>query len=89
MHQHAFRCGLSCVFLKPVERTKTKLRQYNPTGRTDRPADGLSTSRNLPAPERLARPRQTLYEFIQGSPLRNVDIALPQRLPEKMREVRL
>ena len=39
--------------------------------------------------KRLAAPRQTLYEFVQNSPLRNTNLALPPRLPEKMREIRL
>jgi prevent-host-death family protein len=39
--------------------------------------------------QKLARPRQTLFEFIQGSPLRNLKLALPERLPEKMREISL
>jgi prevent-host-death family protein len=39
--------------------------------------------------QKLVRPRQTLFEFIQGSPLRNLKLALPQRLPEKMREISL
>jgi len=39
--------------------------------------------------QKLVRPRQTLFEFIQGSPLRNLKLALPQRQPEKMREIRL
>jgi prevent-host-death family protein len=39
--------------------------------------------------KRLAGPRQTLYEFVQSSPLQNTNLALPKRLPEKMREIRL
>ena len=39
--------------------------------------------------KRLTRPRQTLYEFIQNSPLRGLELELPQRLPEKMREINL
>jgi prevent-host-death family protein len=39
--------------------------------------------------KRLAGPRLTLYEFIQNSPLRNFTLELPQRLPEKNREVNL
>jgi len=39
--------------------------------------------------QKLVRPRQTLFEFIQSSPLRNLKLALPQRLPEKMREISL
>jgi prevent-host-death family protein len=39
--------------------------------------------------KRLVRPKQTLFEFIQDSPLRNFALELPQRLPEKMREINL
>ena len=39
--------------------------------------------------KRLVKPNQTLYEFIQSSPLRGLDLSLPQRLPEKMREIDL
>jgi prevent-host-death family protein len=39
--------------------------------------------------KRLAGPRQTLYEFMQSSPLRDTKLALPPRLPERMREIRL
>jgi len=39
--------------------------------------------------KKLVRPRQTLYEFIQKSPLRDVDLELPQRLPEEMRKINL
>jgi len=38
---------------------------------------------------RLVRPRQTLFDFIQTSPLRDFTLELPQRLPEKMREINL
>ena len=37
--------------------------------------------------KRLAGPGQTLFEFIQNSPLRDCALELPQRLPEKMREI--
>ena len=37
--------------------------------------------------KKLARPRQTLFEFIQNSPLRDLELELPQRQPENMREV--
>ena len=37
--------------------------------------------------KKLAGPRQTLFEFIQNSPLRDLNLELPQRQPEKMREV--
>ncbi|MCL2793081.1 MAG: type II toxin-antitoxin system prevent-host-death family antitoxin [Spirochaetaceae bacterium] len=39
--------------------------------------------------KKLIRPSQTLYEFIQKSPLRDVDLELPQRLQEEMREINL
>jgi len=39
--------------------------------------------------QKLVRPRQTLFEFIQSSPLRNLKLELPQRLPENMREISL
>ena len=39
--------------------------------------------------KKLVRPEKTLYEFMQSSPLRDFPIVLPQRLPEKMREVNL
>jgi len=39
--------------------------------------------------QKLVHPRQTLFEFIQSSPLRNLKLALPERLPEKMREISL
>jgi prevent-host-death family protein len=39
--------------------------------------------------QKLVRPRQTLFEFIQSSPLRDLELELPKRLPEKMREIRL
>ena len=39
--------------------------------------------------KKLVRPKQTLYEFIQNSPLRDIDLELPQRQPEKMREIAL
>jgi len=37
--------------------------------------------------KRLSNPNSSLYEFIQNSPLRNLSLELPQRLPEKDREV--
>jgi len=37
--------------------------------------------------QKLARPRQTLFAFIQSSPLRDLKLDLPKRLPEKMREI--
>jgi len=39
--------------------------------------------------QKLVHPRQTLFEFIQNSPLRNLELELPKRLPEKMRKIRL
>ncbi|MDR0300917.1 MAG: type II toxin-antitoxin system Phd/YefM family antitoxin [Treponema sp.] len=39
--------------------------------------------------KRLAGPKLTLYEFIQTSPLRDMSMELPPRLPEKDREVNL
>ena len=39
--------------------------------------------------KRLVRPRQTLFEFIQNSPLHDAPLELPQRLPEKMRDIDL
>jgi antitoxin Phd len=39
--------------------------------------------------KRLAGPNLSLYEFIQNSPLRGLSLELPQRLPEKNREVNL
>jgi len=36
---------------------------------------------------KLVRPKQTLYEFFQDSPLCDLKLALPKRLPEKMREI--
>ena len=39
--------------------------------------------------KKLVSPRQTLFEFIQNSPLRDLELELPQRQPENMREVLL
>jgi len=39
--------------------------------------------------KKLIRPDQTLFEFIQSSPLRDFELELPQRQPEKMRDVHL
>jgi prevent-host-death family protein len=39
--------------------------------------------------KKLTSPKQNLFEFIQSSPLRDIKLNLPQRLPEEMREVRL
>ena len=37
--------------------------------------------------KKLARPRQTLFQFIQDSPLRDLNLELPRRIPEKAREI--
>jgi prevent-host-death family protein len=39
--------------------------------------------------KKLVNPRQTLFEFIQSSPLRGLELELPSRQPEEMREVLL
>jgi prevent-host-death family protein len=39
--------------------------------------------------KKLTSPRQTLYEFLQDSPLRDIELELPERLPESMREISL
>jgi prevent-host-death family protein len=39
--------------------------------------------------QKLVRPRQTLFDFIQSSPLRDLELELPERLPEKMRKISL
>jgi prevent-host-death family protein len=39
--------------------------------------------------QRLAGPRLTLFEFIQNSPLRDLELELPKREAENMREVQL
>jgi len=39
--------------------------------------------------KKLTRPAQTIFEFIQNSPLRDFELELPQRQPEKMRDIRL
>jgi antitoxin Phd len=39
--------------------------------------------------KRIACPNLSLYEFIQNSPLRDLSLELPRRLPEKYREVNL
>ena len=39
--------------------------------------------------KKLVHPRQTLYEFIQKSPLCDSELELPPRLPEEMREINL
>ena len=37
--------------------------------------------------KKLSSPRQTLFEFIQNSPLRDINLELPPRQAEKTREV--
>jgi len=39
--------------------------------------------------KKLTTPRQTLFEFIQSSPLRDFELELPDRKAEKMRQVHL
>ena len=39
--------------------------------------------------QKLVRPRQSFFEFIQASPLRGLNLELPPRLPEKMRDINL
>jgi prevent-host-death family protein len=39
--------------------------------------------------KKLASPGLTLFEFIQNSPLRDINLELPKRVPEKIREVHL
>jgi len=39
--------------------------------------------------QRLSRPEQTLFEFIQNSPLRDQKLEFPKRQSEKMRNVSL
>jgi prevent-host-death family protein len=39
--------------------------------------------------KKLSSPRLTLFEFIQNSPLRDLDLQLPSRQPEENREVAL
>ena len=39
--------------------------------------------------KKTSGPKQTLFEFIQSSPLRGVSLKLPERLPEKIKELRL
>ena len=37
--------------------------------------------------KKLANPKPALYEFFKSSPLFNLELELPERLPEKPREV--
>jgi prevent-host-death family protein len=39
--------------------------------------------------KKLEGPKLTLFEFFQTSPLLDIELELPQRLPEKQREVQL
>jgi len=39
--------------------------------------------------KKLVRPQQTLYEFIQNSPFKDIKLSLPKRQPEEMRELDL
>ena len=39
--------------------------------------------------KKLVRPGQTLYDFLQDSPLHNYELELPARLPEKTRKISL
>ena len=39
--------------------------------------------------KKISSPPQTLYEFFQNSPFKDVELELPERLPEKMREIDL
>jgi len=39
--------------------------------------------------QKFVRPRQTFFEFIQSSPLRDFNLELPPRLPEKVRVINL
>jgi prevent-host-death family protein len=39
--------------------------------------------------QKLVRPRQGFFDFIQNSPLRDINLELPPRLPEEMRNINL
>jgi len=39
--------------------------------------------------QKLVRPRQKFFDFIQDSPLRDINLELPPRLPEEMRAINL
>jgi len=39
--------------------------------------------------QRLVRPKQTFFDFIQSSPLYGLNLELPARLPEEMRDINL
>ena len=44
---------------------------------------------SITAYKKLVNPKKTLFEFIQNSPLRDLELELPQRQPEAIREVSL
>ncbi|MDR0496172.1 MAG: type II toxin-antitoxin system Phd/YefM family antitoxin [Treponema sp.] len=44
---------------------------------------------SMEAYKKLIRPRQTLFEFIRDSPLYDLELELPPRLPEKIRKIDL
>ena len=44
---------------------------------------------SITAYKKFINPKQTLFEFIQNSPLRDTKLELPKRQPETMREVLL
>ena len=48
----------------------------------------MAVKRNNEGCNRPVRTRQTLIEFLQSSPLRDLKLELPKRLPEKMWESR-
>ena len=39
--------------------------------------------------DRIIRPKQTLFELFQNSPFNDIDLELPQRQPEKNRDINL
>ena len=39
--------------------------------------------------KKLSSPKQTLFKFFQNSPLYDLELELPQRQPEKIRELEL
>ncbi|MDR2924054.1 MAG: type II toxin-antitoxin system Phd/YefM family antitoxin [Treponema sp.] len=39
--------------------------------------------------QKLVRPRQSFFDFMQCSPLRDFNLELPPRLPEEMRDISL
>jgi len=39
--------------------------------------------------QRLVRPKQTFFDFIQSSPLRDINLELPPRPHEEMRDISL